>query len=275
MTYEGPNLTVDQLRQQQLELAQKQIAIGQKYGMPGFNDMGDLAEREASGFYDTLAEEIPRSPAGSFQRYTEFLCDPGHFDPALVKLGRDGADQALEQLEKMKQDPQYAHVDFDAYGKEVVEVTDEYVVVRVALPLVVCAGARASGESVAAMGAEEDQEAAALRLSVMGSKILCPDVAGEAPPIPVDCGELALNDSGEKGTIEVRVGEVDCDKAKQVIIDSWKQLVAEGAKGVYYEVNGVTEYACNIAGAAVSDSAGYDYKCDSPMGDKVITWTEN
>lgn len=142
VTYEGPNLTVDQLQQQRLEAAQKQIALGQRYRFPGFDEMGNFAETEASTFRDQLASEIPFSPAGSFQRYTEFVCDPGDLEPSLVDAMRTNATQLKDQLDKMKQDPQYKDIDIAAYGKELRELNNAYPVVAVVNPLVACSGAR-------------------------------------------------------------------------------------------------------------------------------------
>ncbi|MCZ4654242.1 hypothetical protein O4157_22865, partial [Gordonia amicalis] len=275
VTYEGPNLSVDQLQQQRLEAAQKQVRLGQKYRLPGAIEIGNFAETEASAFRDQLALEIPLSPPGSFQSYTRFICDPGDSEPSLLKAMKRNATHLKEQLENMRQDPQYRGIDIVAYGKELNDLNSDYPVLAVVTPLITCSGARSADSTVADAQADNGVEEAARRLAVEGAKILCPDVAGELPPAPVDCGEVALGDPGQKGVVEVRAGNVNCDEATQVITDTWKQLVAEGAKGVFFKSNGVTEYACNIAGAAVSDSEGYDYRCDSPIGDKVITWTEN
>lgn len=106
---------------------------------------------------------------------------------------------------------------------------------------------------------------------------LCPqyplpsnDVAAEGPQF---C-EREVTQGNTKGAVLVAIGSVECDTAIQVVEESFKQLVKEGRKGVFYAAAGV-EYACNIMGAAVADEKGYDYGCESPTGDTVIIWKAN
>ncbi|MBA4021688.1 MAG: hypothetical protein C0482_04940 [Gordonia sp.] len=88
-----------------------------------------------------------------------------------------------------------------------------------------------------------------------------------------DSGTCAATLNGKPGEVEVTTGQLDCDEASDIITSSFEQSQKEQSKGVTVEKNGVTEWVCGLSGAGTSEAAGYDYKCDTPMGDIVIVWT--
>lgn len=86
-------------------------------------------------------------------------------------------------------------------------------------------------------------------------------------------GDCTATLNGKKGAVDVTTGELDCDEASEIITSSFEQTTKEQSKSVTVKKNGVTEWLCGISGAGTSEATGYDYKCDTPMGDIVIVWT--
>lgn len=108
-------------------------------------------------------------------------------------------------------------------------------------------------------------------------KYLCPylpDIAYEdAPPEPTGAAaclnvKLPGIEYGSPGTITVVRGGVSCEDARKVMRESARQIENSGGSSTTYEINGTTHYICGEPEVSVE----YDYKCDSPMGDKLITW---
>lgn len=87
---------------------------------------------------------------------------------------------------------------------------------------------------------------------------------------PGECGTLEIN--GQTGTVGILVGNISCELATTGIRESFAQTVAEGVKSVEYRMPGEGLWNCRILGAAEADTEGYDYYCQSALGDKAITW---
>ncbi|WP_435084738.1 hypothetical protein [Gordonia hongkongensis] len=276
-TYEGPNLTAEELREQIVELGYANEALLKKYKFPGSAELDSGVEARADLAIEQVASEIPRAPAGSFQRHFEFICEwmANEKSEESTLTPDEARRKAEEQIEQMKNDPKNQGVDMIGYAREQNELNNKYLVTFITTPLGQCAAARAAGTTIAAMysgdGMEVDDN---LRFVVESSKIVCPDVGGELPDGPEACGDLSLDSVAKSGTVTVVAGDIGCDDATTVISESWTRLLALEEKYVVYELSGA-EYSCGMAGVGESEEEGYDYKCETPNNDKTITWSAN
>lgn len=289
-TYNGSNPSIDEWKHVRAEYAQKRVALDDKYGSPAKNDDRQMM----IGIYGgnppaSELQAVEMAPPGSFEKYTKMLCgSTGNFEPEDLKAITD---QATQSLDALKNNPDYASIDWEGFAKESQALDQQYPELYASAILMLCGTIRDSGDVSgleAALAASNEAIEGGGDVTRKGMEIICPDLVSELPPaspstatqsaaptLPANaptslCTGAVVN--GMTGSVTVR-GTYSCANAKAVVNESLTTLAGSGGdKSGRYTING-NSWECGILGAAEAEQKGYDYTCSSTSGKPVaLEW---
>jgi hypothetical protein len=255
-TYSGPNPTPREFIAIQKEFANKQFAIVEKYetDLTGTSRDDFVSLMTAADYSDIIAQV----PDGGFAEYTELVCD---ITESYDGLTADVQAAARENLDALKSNPEYKGVDFEALGREVAVLMNQYPIVSVANPLALCDLAQDSGVTMTEVLddiAVSDPEIA--ELNAKSVAIICPDIVGSInTDYSSESGVCVAEVDGQSGTVTITGGDIDCAFAKALIAER------DGAIGYFNGPNGQA-WACG------SGDILADYECYSTNGPERFKW---
>lgn len=184
--YRGPNPSVDGWTQIFSDITEAVKATDRNYGYPIPPD-GELPTEIAPDFMNSqIAPELPHIPAGAIQRHSEYTCRSLPHDQAALdngyRLVGDLNGVTTDLRSKLKDEPQYKSVDWDALERSLLQIDAKYSVRTTFGFITTCHAVRSmgNGQTVAHVMSSGGTPASgdSLKYYVESAKILCPDVAG-------------------------------------------------------------------------------------------------
>lgn len=170
-TFKGANPTPAEFQAMRTESFEASVAIQEQYGLGGGDTSGPAATQATTGGSQFINPALEQAPAGSVQKFTEYVCDVTESQP-------DVASQLFAPqvgIGALRNNPNFADVDFDAVEEAVGDLRAEYPATSAVPVLQLCGTSITAGSSITtAVQQNYGASTPVGKVLLQSAKILCP-----------------------------------------------------------------------------------------------------